>query len=295
MATPAPRAAELALLGLLAALWGSSYLLIRVALATIPPLTLIALRVSVAALVLLAALWAAGVRLPRESATWRTLLVQALLNSIAPWTLLAWGQQHVASGLAGVLNSTSPIFVFLITLLYARHEPAGARRFAGAALGLAGVVLTVGTGALVGIGREAIAQLAILAAAVLYAGAALYGRRLAHLPPVASAAGSMLWASVCLIPPSLLLDQPWRLSPSATSLAAALALALFSTAGALLLYFRLLRTLGPMGVASQSYFRAGLSVLLGIALLGERMTAGTAFGLAAIVLGVAAINTRRAP
>jgi len=95
---------ELALLCLLAGLWGSSYLLIKVAVATIPPLTLIAFRVSIAAAFLCAVLAATGLRLPRDGATWRALLLQSLLNSIAPWTLLAWGQQYVDSGLSGVLN-----------------------------------------------------------------------------------------------------------------------------------------------------------------------------------------------
>ncbi|MGH8688258.1 MAG: DMT family transporter [Burkholderiales bacterium] len=286
------RAREFALLGLLALLWGSSYLLIRVALETLPPLTLIAVRVSVAALVLLAALAALRLRLPRGTAAWRALLAQAMLNSILPWTLLAWGQQTVASGLAGVLNSTSPLFVFLLMRFVTRHEAAGPLQLAGAVLGVAGVALIVGAHALEGLGQAA-AQLAILAAALLYAFAAIYGRRHADTPPIVTAAGTLLWASVWLVPASLLVDRPWTLSPSLASIGAALALAVFGTALALMLYFRLVRTLGSMGVASQSYLRAGVSVLLGAVILGERVDATTGAGLAAVVAGVAALNSRR--
>lgn len=293
MATGANPRRELALLGLLAGLWGSSYLLIRVALASIPPVTLIAVRVAVAALLLCAVLWQLRVPLPRERGTWGALLVQAMLNSILPWSLLAWGQQHVDSGLAGVLNSTSPVFVFFITRLLTRHEAVRGLQLAGAVLGVLGVVLIVGPDTLAGIGQKVAAQFAILLSAMLYACAAIYGTRHAHLPPVATAAGTMIWATLWLVPMSLLLDSPWALSPSAASIAAALALAIFSTAGALLLYFRLLRTLGSMGVASQSYLRAGVSVLLGAIVLGEQIALTIGAGLLAVILGVAAINARR--
>ncbi len=287
---PGSRRSELALLGLLAALWGSSYLLIKVALVTIPPVTLIALRVAIAALLLVAVMRHEGARFPADGRTRRMLLVQAFFNSIGSWTVLAWGQQHVASALAGVLNSTSPIFVFFITLLVTRHETVGARRFAGALLGVVGVALIVGEDALRGLHGQVAGQLACLLGAFLYACAAIHGKRFSSISPTVTAAGTMIWATVCLVPLCMLLDRPWNLHPSASSLAAAAALGFLCTGVALLLYFRLVRTLGSMGVASQSYLRAGVSVLLGIVVLGEQVTPAIGFGLAAIVLGVAAIN-----
>jgi len=284
------RAIELSLLGLLALLWGSSYLLIKLALASFPPLTLIAIRVTVAAILLLAVVGLRHERFPSDGATWRGLVVQAFFNSVGAWTVLAWGQQYVDSGLAGVLNSTSPLFVFLLTLLWTCHEPVTLRKTVGALLGFAGVVLVLGVDALGGIGQQVLAQLAVLLGAVLYACAALNGRRFSSLPPTVTAAATMLCATVCLIPVSLIADQPWNLRPTVGSVTAALALGVFCTAFALLLYFRLLRTLGPIGVTSQSYLRCGISVLLGVLVLGEHVTATIAFGLLAIVLGVAAIN-----
>ena len=283
---------EYALLGLLAGLWGSSYLFAKVALAEIPPLTLAATRVTIAALILLCVSAMNKKELPRDGATWRLLFVQSLFNSTLAWAILAWGQQYVDSGLAGVLNSTSPIFVVLLTLVFLRREPLGGWQVGGALLGFAGVVTTIGVDALRSLGRDVLPQLATLFSALLYAVAALHGRRLARVPPLVTAASTTLLAAACLVPASLLFEQPWTLAPSVRSLGAACALGIFCTAIALLLYFRLLRTLGPMGVTSQSYLRSGVSVLLGILVLGEQVSAAVGVGLAAIIVGVAAINWR---
>lgn len=284
---------EYALLGLLAGLWGSSYLFAKIALDGLPPLTLAAYRVTVAAVVLCALLRIRNVGFPRESATWQLLFTQSLLNSTLPWSILAWGQQYVDSGLAGVLNSTSPIFVVLLTLLFLRRESVGAWPLAGALLGFAGVVLTIGVDVLGALGRDLLAQVAVLFSAVLYAAAAIHGRKLGNsVPAHVTAAATTILAAACLVPAALVVERPWTLEPSMRSLAAASALAFFCTAIALLIYFRLLRTLGPMGVTSQSYLRAGFSVFLGMLVLGETISAAVGIGLAAIILGVAAINYR---
>ncbi|MFH1806463.1 MAG: EamA family transporter [Pseudomonadota bacterium] len=281
---------ELALLGLLALLWGSSYLFIKIAVAEIPPVTLIAIRVSIAALFLVAVLLWRGERLPRDATTWRMLFLQAIFNSIGAWTVLAWGQQYVDSGLASVLNSTSPVFVFLITAIVTRHESVGMLRLIGAGLGITGVILIVGPDMLRGLGQQVAGQAAVLLGAVLYAGAAIYGRRFSHLPATVTAAGTMIWASICLVPASFVLEHPWRLAPSINAILATLVLSVFCTGIALLLYFRLVRTLGSMGVASQSYLRAGIGVMLGLFFLGETLTPMMAAGICAALLGVAAIN-----
>lgn len=281
---------ELPLLALLALLWGSSYLFIKVAVAEIPPVTLIALRVLGATIFLLLVMGARSERLPRDARSWRMLLAQSVLNSIGAWTFLAWGQQYVESGLASVLNSTSPIFVFLITALVTRHEALGGRKLAGAILGLIGVALIVGVDVLRGLGDQVAGQIACLVGAALYAGAAIYGKRFGHISAVATATGTMIWASIVLVPFSLLLDRPWTLAPSQTALAATAILSILCTGVALLLYFRLVRTLGSMGIASQSYLRAGIGVILGLVFLGETFTPPVAAGLCAAMAGVALIN-----
>ena len=288
---------EFFLLALLALLWGSSYLFIRIALDTIPPVTLIAVRVAIAAIFLLGVVALRGERLPQDRRTWGMLLIQSFLNSIGAWTVLAWGQQYVDSGLASVLNSTSPIFIFFITFFLTRHESVGLRKLLGACVGVVGVLLIVGPDVLSGLGRQLAAQGAIILGAVLYAGAAIYGKRFPHLSPTVVAAGTMIWATVCLVPLSLMLEQPWTLRPSAVSLASALALSIACTGIALLIYFRLVRTLGSMGVASQAYLRAGIGVLLGVVVLGETVTPLIGAGLLAAIAGVALINfpERRKP
>ena len=282
---------ELALLGLLAFLWGASYPLVKIAVETIPPITLIAIRVSVAAVFLTTVVKFQQHHFPRSKSTWLALLMQAFLNSIGAWTILAWGQQYIASGLASILNSTSPIFVFLFTALITRHEAATPQKLIGMMFGVLGVSLIIGVDALSGLGQQVIAQFAVLLGAVLYACAAIYGRRFKALAPVITAAGTMIWASVWLVPLALIVDHPWNLTPSSSSITAALVLAIFSTALALLIYFRLVGTLGAMGVASQSYLRAGVGVILGVVFLGETFTASIGFGLLAVIIGVAAINT----
>ena len=284
---------ELALLAVLAGLWGASYLLIKVALATLPPVTLMAIRVTLATLFLLAVMRIRKERLPLDRRSWRDLFVQSLLNSSMAWLVLAWGTQYVPSGMAGVLNSTSPLFVFLLTAFSANASSRGSKslpKVAGVALGFVGVLLVVGVDSLRGLGQQTLAQAAVLFGAFLYACAALNGKRLAHLSPLVTATGTMLWAAISLVPLSLLLEAPWALSPSGTSLLAAATLAILCTGIALIIYFRLMHTLGAMGVASQSYLRAGVSVLLGLIVLGEQLSATVLIGLVTTIIGVALIN-----
>lgn len=283
-------AVELGYLAILATLWGSSYLFVKVAVETIPPVTLIAMRVSIAAVFLLAVMSWRNEKFPRDLRSWRMLLVQAFLNSIGAWTLLAWGQQYVDSGLASVLNSTSPIFVFALTVLLTRHEPVNGFKLLGAGFGVVGVTLIVGPDVIEGLGQQGLAQLVILLSALLYAGAAIYGKKFGHLSATVTAAGTMLWAALLLVPLSLVLEQPWTVRPTTASLLAALMLALFSTGVALLIYFRLVKTLGSMGVASQSYLRAGVGVILGVTFLGEQITFVVGVGLFCAISGVALIN-----
>jgi drug/metabolite transporter (DMT)-like permease len=285
-----PLAIEYAFLALLALLWGSSYVFIKIAVAEIPPVSLIALRVLIAAAFLWCVMLWRREKLPRGLSTWGQLLVQSFLTGMGAWTILAWGQQYVESSLASVLNSTSPIFVFLFTYFVTRHEATSWLKLAGALLGLLGVVLIVGVDALAGLGRQVSGQLAAVSGSILYACAAIYGKRLANLSAPAVATATMIWGVIVLVPASLVLEKPWTLSPSAEALWAAAILAVFCTGCALMIYFRLLKTLGSLGVSSQAYLRAGLGVLLGVVFLGEHITPVMAVGLVAAILGVAAIN-----
>ena len=163
---PASMATELALLLALATLWGASYTFIRVGVATIPPITLIACRTLIAGLLLLAIMRWRGVRMPMDAATWRRLLFQACLNSVIPWTMVAWGSRTLDAGVATILNSTAPIFTFFLTLAITRHEAVTSRKLLGVVAGMAGICLIVGVQALSGFGEELTAQIVMVLAAI---------------------------------------------------------------------------------------------------------------------------------
>jgi drug/metabolite transporter (DMT)-like permease len=281
---------ELALLLLLATLWGASYTFIKIGVATIPPITLIAARTGMAGLLLLVIMRARGVRMPRDIATWRRFLFQACLNSVIPWTLIAWGERSIDAGLATILNSAAPIFTFLFTALVTRHEAASPRKLFGVIAGMAGICLIIGVDAFHGFGRGLLAELAILAATICYAGAAIFSRGFKGLDPMAPAAGSLLAGAAFLIPASLAIEQPWTLAPSASSLSALLGLAVFSTAFAFVIYFRLIQTLGSVGTTAQAYLRVPIGVALGVSFLGEQLSSTAWIGLACVVAGVAAMT-----
>jgi len=286
---------ELALLLVLATLWGASYTFIKLGVATIPPVTLIAARTLIGGGLLLALIRWRGLSLPRDAATWRRFLTQACLNSVVPFTLIAWAERTVDAGLATILNSTSPIFAFLLTAVMTRHEPVTARRLFGVIAGLCGIGLIIGVQAFYGLGRELWAQLAIVAATICYAGAAIFGRNFKGLDPIMPA-GSLLCGAAVLVAVSLLVDRPWALEPSVRSMLALLGLAVISTALAFVIYFRLVQTLGSVGTTAQSYLRVPIGVAIGVLFLGETPTPTAWAGLVCVIVGVAAmtIPVRRA-
>ena len=281
---------ELALLLVLSTLWGASYSFTKIGVETIPPLTLIAARTLIAGTILVAIIQWRGLTLPGEASTWRRFLFQACLNSVVPFTLIAWAQQTVDAALATILNSTSPVFTFLLSLLVARHEPVTSLKLFGVAAGVAGICLIVGVQALGGIGQALWSQLAIVAATVCYAGAAIFGKGFKGLDPIMPAAGSMICAAAVLVPASLLADRPWTLSPSMESILALLALSVFSTALAFAIYFRLLQTLGSIGTTAQAYLRVPIGVAIGVMLLGEKLSSTGMIGLLFVIAGVAAMT-----
>ena len=278
------------LLVVLATLWGASYTFIKIGVETIPPVTLIAGRTLIAAALLLALAYWTGLPLPRDAATWRRFLIQACLNSAIPFTLIAWGERSVDAGLATVLNSTAPIFTFLLTAVITRHEPVTARKLVGVASGIVGVCLIVGIEALFGLGQQLLPPIAIVAATICYAGAAIFGKTFKELHPVLPAAGSLVCGAGLLIPASLVIDQPWTLAPSRESVLALIGLSGFSTALALVIYFRLVHTLGSVGVTAQAYLRVPIGVAIGMVFLGETLTLSAWIGLACVVGGVAAMT-----
>jgi drug/metabolite transporter (DMT)-like permease len=293
-ATRRPRhLGDIALLLVLATLWGGSYTFIKIGVETIPPVTLIAARTFLAGGVLLLVLRLRGLALPADPTVWRCFAVQACLNSVVPFTLIAWAEQSVGAGLATILNSTSPIFVVLLSWLFGAGEHLPAVRLAGVGLGLAGTLLIVGTQVLAGLGGDVAAHLALVVASLCYGAAALFGRTFKGLDPILPAAGSLICGAAVLVPVALVLDRPWTLAPSAASLSALVALSLLSTALAFVIYFRLIERLGSVATTSVAYLRVLTGVAIGAVFLGESLGAEAWAGLALTVLGVAAMNLPR--
>ena len=290
-ANAAPRLGfELALLLILATLWGASYSFIKLGVATIPPLTLIAGRTGIAAAILVCVMRLQGVAMPRGGALWGRFLVQALANSVLPFTLIAWAEHSVDAGLAAILNAMTPVLVFLMSWVSGREESVTRRKLLGVVSGLIGVCLIIGTHAFGGLDRQLLPELAILAATACYAVAAIYGRGFRGMSPLLPATGSLLCGTAIMIPLSLIVDRPWTLSPSSSSLMALMALALFSTAFAFILYFRLIGTIGSVATMAQAYIRVPIGVAIGMTMLGEIPSSTVLIGLVFVVVSVAAMT-----
>ena len=281
------------LLVFLSLLWGGSFFFAKIAVDELPPLTLALGRVGIAAALLAVLAGRAG--LVSLARAWPAFAVLGLLNNVIPFTLIFWGQTHIPSGLASIFNATTPIFTALIAHFATRDEKLDAAKLVGVTTGFVGVVAMLGPEVLGDIGVGLWAQLACLVAAVSYAVAGIWGRRLAHLPAVTVAAGQLIAASVVLAPLAMLVDRPWRLAmPSPAALAALLALAVLSTALAYVIYFRILARAGATNLLLVTFLIPVSAILLGTAVLGERLAPHHFAGMAIIAVGLAAIDGRPA-
>lgn len=287
--------AEWAMLGLLSILWGGSFFFIGVAVRELPTFTLVLLRVSLAALALWAFVLATGRAIPRNRAVWVAFLGMGLLNNVVPFSLIVWGQHTIASGLASILNATTPLWTVLVAGLWLADEPLSGRKLAGVALGLIGVTVMIGLDALGGVGSQVLPQLAVLLGALSYACAGAYGRRFRRLgvDPIVTAAGQVTASVVLLLPVALLVERPWTLAmPSASTWGAVLGLALLSTALAYGLYFPILARAGATNLLLVTFLIPVSAILLGALVLGERLGPQHALGMALIGAGLAAIDGR---
>jgi drug/metabolite transporter (DMT)-like permease len=277
------------LLLVLSAIWGSSFLLIKLAVATIPPMTLVAARLGLAALAMLLFLAATGRRLPRDWRIWRGFLAVAAIGNVVPFFLINWGEVTVDSGLAAILLATVPLATVVVAHLFAPDERLTPMKGLGVTVGFGGIVVLVGPEALAGFGREAVSQLAIVGAACCYAVTSVFVRRsrLIALPPAVNAAGVLATATVIAVPLALVIDRPWELpAPSTDSLLAVVVLALLSTSVAFLILFRLLATTGATFVSLLNYMAPVFGVFWGALLLSEPLRLDALGALALILLGL---------
>ena len=286
---------EWGLLALLSLLWGGSFLFIGVAVRELPPLTFVALRVGLAAAILWASAPLLGVSPPRDGKAAAALLVLGFGNNAFPFSLIAWGQTHLPSGLSSILNAATPLFSVIAAHFLTREEKLSGVKLAGAVAGLTGVAALLGPDLMTGDGADLWAEIAVLAAALSYALTAIFARRMTRLglKPIDVAAGQATAATLLLAPVALVFDRPWTLPwPSAATVGSVLAIAAFSTALAYVVYYRILAGAGATNVLLVTLLVPATSVALGGLFLGERLVARQFLGYGFIALGLAFIDGR---
>ncbi len=286
-----PGATAWALLFVLGLLWGGSFFFARIAVAQVPPFTLVFFRLFLAALAL--HIYLRGrfdtYRLLKEH--WRSFAILGLINNAIPHTLIFFGQTEIGAGLAAILNATTPIFTVLIANRFTEDEKLSTAKIAGCLLGLAGTVVLIGPGVFTSTAAPLWALILPILAALSYGCAGTYGKRFRGLPAPVTATGQLTASSITMLPVMLIADQPWTIQfPSTTVVCAILALALLSTALGYLIYFRILATAGATYTSLVTLLVPPSAILLGAIFLHERLDIAEIAGMALIGLGLLVLN-----
>ena len=279
----------------LSILWGGSFFFVEVALEAIPPLSLVAYRVIIAAIFLWIFVLASKRAVPASWRVWMAFAIMGLLNNVIPFTLIVWGQTQIASGLASILNATTPIFTVVVAGLLLPDERATKLKIAGVIAGFVGVVVLIGPTVFSDLGLAVYAQLAVLAAAVSYAFAGVFGRRFnaMKVDPVVVAAGQVTASAIFLMPMAMLVDgnqSLGRMEPDI--LGSVLGLAILSTSLAYVLYFRLLSSAGATNLLLVTFLIPVTAIVLGVGVLGEKLGLNHVAGMTIIGLALTAIDGR---
>jgi len=292
--TLSPRSgAELLLLGLI---WGGSFLAIRIALDSVPVITAVFHRVFWAALALWTVVLIQRLPVPTSWRVWRAFLVMGLLNNALPFTLMAWGQLHVDTGLTSILNAATAIFGVLAAAMFFPDERLSATRLIGVIVGFAGVSITIGIGSLLRFDLQSMGQLAILAGTVSYAMAAVWARlHLSGLPPQVSAAGMLTGSTIFMLPVMLMVDGPPALLLHSETWLAIGYFAVVATAGAYLLYYRVLAAAGSGNLLLVTLIIPPVAITLGALVRNEALppNAYLGFGILAVGLTILSRSGRR--
>ena len=283
------------ILGSLALIWGGAFFFIGVAVRHVQPLTYVLLRLSIAAAAMWLFLRLKGQSLDLPRGAWRSIFLLALLNNCLPFALFGWGQTHIASGLASILNATTPIWGVVVAHFLTHDERMSPRKIAGVLLGFGGVAVMIGPSLLSSLGSSALAQLACVTASLSYALAAVWARRFRSqgISPLSVTTGQLTAGAAMMLPVALLVDRPWTHAfPPLTAWGAIAALALLCTAFGYVLYFRLIETSGATNALLVTLLVPPVAILLGGLFLGETLAPQDFAGLALIALGLAAIDGR---
>ena len=285
-------ARDWSLLGVLSVLWGGSFFFNGLVLKELPPLTVVFLRVAIAAVILLPLVWAYRIRFPRGVSGWAPFVAIAFFNNVLPFSLIVTGQTYIASGLASILNATTPLFTVMV-MAAAGEEKLSAHRIAGVVAGLIGVAVLRGDA--VGVkAAQGLGILLCLGATVSYALAALLARRLlANSPPLGTATFQMLASTAMMAVVAASVEQPWTLPmPGMATWLAVIALAALSTALAYIVFFQIVKRSGATNVMLVTLLIPVTAILLGYLVLGERMSARELTGAAVIGSALLLIDGR---
>ncbi len=280
------------LLGILGVVWGGSYFFAKVAVEDIGPLTVVFGRVALAAAILAGAMRVRSIPFPCGRAAWEPLIVMGAINSAIPYTLIFWGETRISSGLAAILTALVPMFTVIVAHFGTTDERLTPAKLAGIALGISGVIVILGED-VSDLSGSLIAKLAVIAAAISYAFSGVYGRRLKGTPPVVLAWGQMTAASVMLLPLVVFIDRPWETAAwHLDAVLSVIALAVFSTALAYMLFFRLLANIGATNTSLVTFLIPISSLLLGYLFLDETFGLVQVAGMLLIAAGMATIDGR---
>ncbi len=286
---------EWMLLVLLSVVWGGSFFFNGIALREFPTLSIVTARVGLAALALLFLMKMLGQGIQLNRQILKAFFGMSFLNNVVPFSLIVWGQQHIASGVASILNATTPLFTMLVAHWFTTDEKINPRRLLGVLTGMGGVGLMMGLDSMESSGFHLLGQSAILLAAFSYGLAGVYGKRFAQLeiPPLATATGQLCASSMILIPLTLWIDQPWTMTiPSIKGMGSLMGIALLSTALAYVIYFRLLKTAGATNLLLVTLLIPVSAIILGVFLLDESLEPQHLSGMAVISLGLLIMDGR---
>ena len=278
---------------MLALIWGGVFLTVRLALDEVPFMTSVAHRGFWAAIILWIYVWLRGLSVPRDRRTWIALLVMGCLNNVIPFSLMAWGQLHIESGLASVFNSATAIFGVIIAALILADERLTTRKVVGSLIGFFGVATAIGLESLRNFDIISLAQLAVVTGTISYGFAGVWARiNLSALTPQVAAAGMLTGSSIVMVPAAFVIDGVPSIDLSATALGAIAYYVIFATAGAYLLYYRILAAAGSANLMVVTLLMPPISIMLGALVLDETLSTNVYVGLAFLALGLTILDGR---
>lgn len=281
------------LLFALSIIWGGSFLSNRVVLEEVPVLTVVAFRVSAAAILLWIWVFLRRLPLPKGGKRWALIALSGVLNNVVPFTLIVWGQQHIPSGLAGILNSTTVIFTVLLAALVFADERLTLRKLTGVVLGFVGVSLAVGFSSLRHLDPFSLGQLAVVGATMSYAVAGVVGRfSMAGVRAEVGAAATLTASSLIMVPLALSLEGVPSIDLAPATWAGLLYLGVMASAVAYLLFYRILIMAGAGNLSLVTLLIAPIAIILGAIVYGETLAPNAYLGFAVIAFGLLVIDGR---